>query len=271
MTISKMTISKMTVSVITPVYNGKKFIESCIRNVIDQNCADVEHIIADGGSQDGTVEVIQAYAEQYPHIRWFSERDRGQSDAMNKAVRLAQGNIIGVLNIDDLYEPNALNTVLEQFKVLPSPTLLAGNCWVWDEESDFTYLNRPHNLSLNNLLIDRVHLVNPAAYFYHTSLHQHIGEYRVDEHYAMDLDFVLRAAMVARLEYIDVNLGRYRIYRDTKTAVDSRAGYSDQRRRSYLEAYTQKLPLVHRWLIQGARSLRDLRIQLQSLNTQRTI
>ncbi len=255
----------MKISVITPVYNGERFIESCIQNVIEQGCESVEHVIADGGSQDQTVAIIQTYAKQYPHIRWFSEPDRGQSDAMNKALKLAQGQIIGILNIDDLYETNALNIVLEKFKTLPIPSLLAGNCWVWDEVRDFTYLSRPMNLSLHNLLIGRAHLVNPAAYFYHAALHQQIGEYKVDEHYAMDVDFVLKAATVAHLEYIDVNLGHYRIYAETKTAIDAQAGLAKQRYASYLKTYTQKLPFTQRWLVQTARLLRNLRIQIQTL------
>lgn len=252
------------ISIITPVYNGERFIESCLQNVIAQNCSDVEHIIVDGGSKDQTIAIVQQYAANHPHIRWVSEPDRGQSDAMNKGLRLAQGDIIGVLNIDDLYEPNALNIVLEKFKTLPKPSLLAGNCWVWDEDKDLTYLNHPHHLSLTNLLIGRTHLANPAAYFYHAMLHQQIGEYRIDEHYALDVDFVLKAAMVAHLEYIDVTLGRYRIYAETKTAIDQRAGQSEQRRRAYLEAYTQKLPLTHRSLIRAGRFIRDLRIRWQS-------
>jgi glycosyltransferase involved in cell wall biosynthesis len=255
----------MKISVITPVYNGEKFIASCIQNVIDQNCNLVEHIIADGGSKDNTVAIIQQYAEQYSHIRWFSEPDQGQSDAMNKALQLAKGDIIGVLNIDDLYEPGALNLVLEKFQTLPVPTLLAGNCWVWDEDRDREYLSRPNYLSRSNLLIGRVHLVNPAAYFYHAKLHQKVGSYKVDEHYAMDVDFVLKAAMVARLEYVDYTLGRYHIYADTKTAIDRRTNLSEQRRQAYLQAYAQKLPIPQRWMIRGLRSLRNLRIQLQKL------
>ena len=96
------------ISIITPVYNGKRFIEFCIKNVIDQKCPNMEHIIVDGGSTDGTVEIIQRYAERYKHIRWVSEKDKGQSDAMNKGIRLAEGNIIGILNADDYYEPNVL-------------------------------------------------------------------------------------------------------------------------------------------------------------------
>jgi glycosyltransferase involved in cell wall biosynthesis len=253
----------MKISIITPVYNGKKFIESCLQNVIDQACDSVEHIIADGGSTDGTVEILQRYADQYSHIRYFSAPDQGQSDAMNKAVAIATGDIIGVLNIDDLYHPNALNRVLEAFGHLPTPSLLAGNCEVWDEASDQTHLNRPQQLSLHNLLIGRVHLVNPVAYFYHASLHHKIGLYRLDEHYAMDVDFVLKAAMNAHLHYLDETLGFYRIYRETKTALDTQAGLSRQRYLDYLQEYTHKLPLISRWWVTGLRSLRQLRIQTQ--------
>jgi glycosyltransferase involved in cell wall biosynthesis len=259
----------MKISVLTPVYNGEKFIAECIQNVIDQRCPFVEHIIADGGSTDQTVAIIQKYAKQYPHLRWFSEPDQGQSDAMNKALKIAQGEVIGILNIDDLYEPNALNLVLKEFATLPTPSLLAGNCWVWDEERDFTYLSRPHHLSLSNLLIDRTHLVNPASYFYHAALHQTVGDYKLDEHYAMDVDFVLKAAMAAHLKYIDVNLGRYRIYADTKTAIDARSGLSRQRRTYYLKTYTQKLPLIHRWRINTLRSFRDLRVQFKTRSLNR--
>jgi glycosyltransferase involved in cell wall biosynthesis len=73
-------------SIITPVFNGIRFVESCIKNVIDQVCDGLEHLIVDGGSSDGTVDVIRQYAARYPHIRWVSEVDRGQSDAMNKGV-----------------------------------------------------------------------------------------------------------------------------------------------------------------------------------------
>ena len=102
-------------SIITPVFNGIRFIESCIINVIEQNCRGLEHIIIDGGSSDGTVDVIRAYAKRYGHIKWISEKDKGQSDAMNKGIRMAQGDILGFLNVDDFYEPNVLCRIIEYF------------------------------------------------------------------------------------------------------------------------------------------------------------
>ncbi|MCU0549101.1 MAG: glycosyltransferase [Leptolyngbya sp. Prado105] len=235
---------------ITPVYNGEKFIEACLQNVIDQNCAQVEHLILDAGSTDQTCEIIRKYSKQYPHIRWISEPDRGQSDAMNKGIRMAKGEIIGTLNVDDLYEDNALNRVLTEFQSLPQPSLLVGNCLVWDELLEQTWLSQPKRLSLVTLLSGITHLVNPSAYFYHAALHQQIGEYKLDEHYAMDVDFVLRAAMVAKLKYVDVTFGRYFMYADTKTALDTIAGQSAERKQYYLNLYTQKLSLLQQLNVQ---------------------
>jgi len=127
------------ISVITPVYNGERFIEACIQVVIDQQCSDVEHIIMDGGSKDGTVDIIKRYAEQYSHIRWLSEKDQGQSDAMNKGIAMAKGEILAILNVDDYYEPNVLKRVTEIFKILPEPSLLVGNCNIWDSNGFKVY------------------------------------------------------------------------------------------------------------------------------------
>src|SRR5690349_9456456 len=99
-------------SIVTPVFNGGCFIESCLRNVIEQACPAIEHIVVDGGSADGTVEILSEYAARFDHIHWVSERDRGQSDALNKGIRMARGTVIGWLNVDDFYEPNVLSGVL---------------------------------------------------------------------------------------------------------------------------------------------------------------
>ena len=138
-----------TISIITPVYNGARFIEACIQVVIDQHCTEAEHIIIDGGSTDGTVNVIERYAAKYPHIRWVSEPDQGQSDAMNKGLVLARGEIVGFLNVDDYYEPNVLNRVADIFKALPEPSLLVGNCNVWDDAGNLWFVNRPRTLTVD--------------------------------------------------------------------------------------------------------------------------
>lgn len=250
------------ISVITPVYNGKNFIAACIQNVIEQNCPDIEHIIMDGGSNDGTVEIIQSYASQYSHIHWISEKDQGQSDAMNKGIMMAKGEILGILNVDDYYEPNVLNRALELFCDLPEPSLLVGNCNNWDDDGSFIEVNKPSKLKLNELLVGMYvnpHPANPSAYFYHKSLHDKIGPYDIQEHYAMDLDFIFKAVQVAHVKYVDEIWGNYRKLKDTKTIIHTlsvkkgfRAG--DQIR----DAYIKKLPVSQRFQVVVLRDYYEL-------------
>jgi glycosyltransferase involved in cell wall biosynthesis len=236
------------ISVITPVYNGERFIEACIQVVIDQQCSDVEHIIMDGGSKDGTVDIIKRYAEQYSHIRWLSEKDQGQSDAMNKGIAMAKGEILAILNVDDYYEPNVLKRVTEIFKILPEPSLLVGNCNIWDSNG-FKGLNEPRKLKFTDLLLGRrinPYPLNPSAYFYHISLHQVAGLYDVNEHYAMDYDFLFRAVQVANLKYVDETWGNFRVIQGTKTFSDNLAGQGALRVRRLIRTYRKNLPWFQR-------------------------
>jgi len=239
-------IYSMTISVVTPVYNGANYIESCINNVIEQQCSRIEHIIIDGASDDGTTLVIKRFADQHPHIRWISEKDRAQSDAMNKGIFLAKGDIIGVLNVDDYYEPGVLQRVTELFKTLPEPSLLIGNCNMWGNDGDLLDVNRPSRLQLTDLLIgDEARYpfpVNPSAYFYHKSLHKKIGLYNVDEQYAMDIDFLLRAIPNSHVVYIDEVLGNYRLIRGTKTYEDMKTGRTEVRLQKLIHEHRSKLP-----------------------------
>lgn len=218
----------MQLSVITPVYNGERFIESCLRSVVEQQCDDLEHLIIDGGSTDRTMSIVKEYAERHPHIRWVSEKDRGQSDAMNKGLRLSCGNLLGFLNADDFYEPGALRAALDIFKSLPEPSLLLGNCNVIDDTGKLLRLNRPDTKFYQLLQVWRYKMPNnPCSYFYHRSLHEIIGEFPVDDHYSMDYDFLLKAFRASKVVYVDQTFGNYRMYADNKTTQTfaTNAGY----------------------------------------------
>ncbi|NWF60282.1 MAG: glycosyltransferase [Fischerella sp.] len=241
------------ISVITPVYNGEKFVEFCIKVVIDQQCLDVEHIIVDGNSTDRTVEIIKKYADSYPHIRWISEQDKGQSDAMNKGIAMVRGEILAILNVDDYYEPNVLNRVLELFKELPVPSLLVGNCNIWEAKDKLAAVIKPANFNLSHIL-QGLNLnnfpANPSAYFYHTSLHQQVGLYKVDEHYAMDLDFLLRAVQVATVKYVDETWGNWMRTEGTKTVTLWQSFEQGQQLvDKILRTYRKDLPWLQRWRI----------------------
>lgn len=218
-------------SVITPVFNGIRFIDFCIRNVICQNCPDAEHIIVDGGSTDGTVEIISRYAEENSHIRWVSERDAGQSDAMNKGIGMATGEILGFLNADDYYEPGVLCEVIGMFRNLPDPSLLVGNCNVWDDDDKLQFINKPSQISFLHLLMQntRAFPINPSAYFYHKSLHEKIGLYDIEEHYGMDVHFIFKAVQTAHVKYVNRLWGNFRYLADTKTFMDVASGQNKVR------------------------------------------
>ena len=99
----------MKVSIITVVLNKAEYIEACIHSVINQDYNDIEYIIIDGGSIDGTIDIIRRY--EYRIAKWISEPDRGIYDAMNKGISMASGDVIGILNADDMY---ANDRVLEK-------------------------------------------------------------------------------------------------------------------------------------------------------------
>ena len=228
-------------SIITPVFNGEAHIQTCISNIINQNCPDMEHIIIDGGSTDNTVEIIKLFANRYTHIRWVSEKDNGQSDAMNKGLEIAKGEIIGFLNADDYYEQGTLNRILEIFKVLPEPGLLVGNCNVLDENGKLLYINRPSKLLLKDILSGNPFPVNPSSYFYHKSLHSIIGKFATLEDYAMDVDFLLRAVQVAHTRYVNEVWGNFLFYAGTKTYDDMQSDLAFKRLKELFRKYRKNL------------------------------
>jgi glycosyltransferase involved in cell wall biosynthesis len=105
------------ISVITVTYNSIRFVEDCIKSVIKQNYPNLEYIIIDGGSTDGTIDIIKKYEEHISY--WISEPDKGPPDASNKGVKVATGDLVNLLNSDDLYADNALFEVADKYKDLP--------------------------------------------------------------------------------------------------------------------------------------------------------
>ena len=240
-------MSPPKISVITPVYNNLQFIDYCIQNVIAQNCPSVEHIIVDGNSTDGTVERIKEYAFKHSHIRWISEKDKGQSDAMNKGIAMARGDILSFLNSDDFYEPNVLNRVLEMSQSLPDPSFVVAHCNIRNDKDEITGLCIPSKLNFLDLLKGVnvcKHPSNPSAYFYHKSLHDKAGYYDVDIQISMDLDFIIRAVQVANVRYVNETWGNFRLIEGTKTLNIMKQGKLYEVDKNILRKYWKRLPLL---------------------------
>jgi hypothetical protein len=171
---------------------------------------------------------------------------------MNKGVQAAAGRVLGFLNVDDYYEPGVLRDILPMFDGLREPTLLVGNCNVWNDAGELFGVSKPASISLINLLKGRYEEafpINSAAYFYHRSLHDRIGPYVVGEVFAMDMHFIFRAVQAANIVYVNKILGNYRYLEGTRTFEDTKNGMNSVRVKSITDAYRQQQPAYLRaWL-----------------------
>lgn len=212
----------MRASIITPTYNSVDWIAACVANVQAQGDAVCEHIVVDGGSTDGTVERIAQLLIKHPHLRFIPGPDRGQSDALNKGVAAASGEVIGVLNVDDTYQPDAVRRACQHLSTIRGPAFVVGICKIISPEE--TKWNRPKDLRLEALLLGYDYAQwpnNPAAYFYHRSVHEVIGSYDVEDHYTMDLDFIFRCAGNVKTRYVDEHWGNFQLHDGCKTFDDT--------------------------------------------------
>lgn len=239
-------MNSLKLSIITPVFNSINYIEQCIENVIQQNClSNVEHLIMDGGSTDGTLEVIKKNALKYHHIKYVSEKDKGQSDAMNKGIQKAEGEFISFLNVDDYYEKGALNSVLNHINNRNEVDCFVGNCNVWDENGKLIYINKPSKLKTWHILSGYYLPVNPSAYFYKKKLHEKIGGYDIHNHYVMDIDVLLKISLVTNMFYVNEIWGNFRMLPETKTVQDNLKGTSIVRKIKLFKKYKEELPLKY--------------------------
>ena len=118
----------LKLSVVTATLNRRDYLPRCLESVAAQDYADKEHVIIDGGSTDGAVDVLREFAAEHPHVKWISEKDAGLSQAFNKGLALATGDAVGVLGDDDYYRPGALTRVAEEFARHPDAGLVSGGC-----------------------------------------------------------------------------------------------------------------------------------------------
>jgi glycosyltransferase involved in cell wall biosynthesis len=119
-----------TISVITPCYNAESYIEEAINSVLSQSYDNIEHIVVDGGSSDGTFDIL----DQYSTVEYISEPDRGLYDALNKGIALADGDFIGWLNADDIYTRSAFNAFVEAYRESPAVDVIVGHSDVFRDE-----------------------------------------------------------------------------------------------------------------------------------------
>jgi glycosyltransferase involved in cell wall biosynthesis len=184
------------ISIVTPTFNSAAHLEQTIQSVLGQNYANLEYIIVDGGSADGTLEIIQRYSAEL--ASWSSEPDRGIADAFNKGVRRATGDLVGIINSDDYYAPGTFSAVVEAYRANGDAAIAHG---------DIQWIEPTRTLRLRPRLSSRAYYGGMPAYhatcFVPRAVYERLGTFNTDYRIGMDYDFLLRALLAGvRLHYL---------------------------------------------------------------------
>ncbi len=207
------------ISVVTPSYNQAEFLEETILSVLNQNYPNLEYIIIDGGSTDGSVDIIKKY-EKYIAC-WVSRKDNGQADAINKGFKMAKGDIFAWLNADDVYLPDVMSQVAEFFKTHSYAGMCYGKAYLTNEAGDVIgkYPTEPF---LYKGLAQFNFIAQPSAFF-RRDVYSVSGGLDLDLNYSMDYDLWIRIAGRCKVQYLPVFISTYRLHAGSKTVSDSGA------------------------------------------------
>lgn len=205
----------------TPSLNQGAFIEETIQSVLEQDYPSIEHVVVDGGSTDETLEIVR----RYPHLRWVSEPDRGQADAINRGFAIASGEIFGWLNSDDLYLPGAVSAaaaVLQQ----TGCGMVHGGWRQIDEHGAIINDIAPVPFDLRRQLDHSNRVAQPGALFTRAAF-EAVGGLDPSYRYALDYEFFLRIGLRFEVRHIDRVLAAYRYHPRSKTVSES-DGFVDE-------------------------------------------
>ena len=208
------------ISIVTPSLNQGDFIGTTIQSVLSQRYPNLEYLIVDGGSTDNTLSILESYNGQ---VRWISEKDKGQTDAINKGLRLVSGEILAYLNADDILLPGSLDGVADIFKIHPEMQWLTGRCKNIDDNDKAVrsaislYKNILLYSSSFRLLLVTNYISQPAT-FWRNELVDICGVFDTDLNYVMDYDYWLRIWNKVAAPYIHhQEIAGFRIQRNSKT------------------------------------------------------
>lgn len=202
----------MKFSIVTPSYNQGRFLEQNIQSVLDQDWEETEHIVMDGGSSDETVRIL----EGYPHLVWRSEKDRGQTHALNKGIALATGDVIGWINSDDYYEQGAFRHVAACFED-PAVQWVIGDLSLHYDPEGRIVPQKPVEITFE-ALTRFPDIVRQQGTFFRRSFLEEAGPFDESLHLVMDFDMWVRLSKRSKPLMLDRNLAYFRLHGEQKTA-----------------------------------------------------
>jgi len=205
------------VSIVTPSYNQSHFLQETVQSVISQDYGNLEYIIVDGGSTDGSVEIIQEYASSIDW--WVSEPDRGQTDAINKGFERANGEILAWLNSDDTYLPGAISDAVSYLQNHPDAGMVYGDANLIDAEGLILGKFPAKQTDYPRLRRGFVHIPQQASFF-RAKLWEQVCPLDPSFYFAMDYDLWVRLAKISRLDYYPRLWANFRLHGDAKSVSD---------------------------------------------------
>ena len=203
----------MKFSVITPSFRQGRYIRQNIESVVSQGWADYEHIVVDGGSDDDTTDILKGY----PHLKWVSEKDEGQADALDKGLHMATGDIVGWVNSDDYYLDGAFHAVATLFED-PAVQWVIGDLSIFEETtSELTPVSSPE-ISWESLQRNP-DIVRQQGTFFRRDFLLEAGGWNKEFYMVMDFDLWARLAKRSRPRMLSRQLAVFRIQKDQKSGL----------------------------------------------------
>lgn len=210
--------SRSRISIVTCSYQQQRYLDAAMRSVLGQNYDNLEYVVVDGGSTDGSVDIIRRYEQSLTH--WVSEPDKGQTDALIKGFSRTTGDICGWLCSDDILLPNALSTVAQFFADNPKVDAVYGDCLWIDADGKAIRSKREMHFNRFVFLHDYNYVPQPSM-FWRRSLYNAVGGLNPYFHMAMDNDLWERFSSKGTIAHIPVYLSCMRLYPEQKTSMPS--------------------------------------------------
>jgi glycosyltransferase involved in cell wall biosynthesis len=206
----------MLISIVTPSYNQVQYIEETIRSVLLQDRPQIEYLIVDGGSLDGTVDIIKKYEDKLTW--WTSETDRGQTDAINKGFARAKGEIFAWLNSDDTYEPGAVTAAVRYLQEHPKIGMVYGDCNYINAAGEV--IGKFDAAQTNYRLLRRGYTRIPQqTMFFRAELWRQLGPLDPSFYFAMDYDLWTRIAARTEIRYVPQTWANFRLHTSGKSII----------------------------------------------------
>ena len=237
-------MSHPLISIITPSFNQAPWLEATIKSVLNQTQSNFEYIIIDGGSTDGSVDIIKKYADKLSY--WQSQPDGGQANGLNIGYKKSKGKLIAYLNADDLLEPTAVETIIRTYEVNNEMAVYYGKCKSIDVDGNLVKEGEGSPVNFQLLIKDGMlpNIYQPACFFNRRYLDpdQFVDP---DYHYAFDYKLILSLAAKKSFMFLNRDMASYRIHNTSKSHLNKVEAYKEKL--SIQEKYSKRNFFLWKW------------------------